>query len=438
MTTDSAGAAGTGRPPLVPAPLVVVPAVPEGSAAWGRVGPDGTVLVRTTTGERPVGSYPGATPEEALAYFTRKYDELAGRVRLLAQRAAAGGLAPEQSAAAITRLQQEVDHARAVGDLAALQSVLEGVRATATSQASQREAERSRSRDEARQAKEALVAQAGSVAAAIRRGEGPDARTAARTLAELVDRWKSLPRLDRRTDDALWSQFRAARAEVDVARRAAAAAYAHALQEALARKQELVRQADQLAASTEWAPAAARWRELMEQWKVAGRAPRADEERLWARFRAAQDAFFAARNAAHAERDTVLTSNLEAKEAIAAEAEALLPVVDANVARTRVRALEARWDETGPVPRAAQAGLETRMRRVVEAITAADTTAWRRGDPAIRARAEATIQQLHEAIDAWTRKAQAARTRGDARAVVAAEEAVTARRAWLVEAEKTL
>ena len=49
---------------------------------WGRVGDDGTVYVREADGERAVGQYPDATPEEALAYFERKYAELEGQVGL--------------------------------------------------------------------------------------------------------------------------------------------------------------------------------------------------------------------------------------------------------------------------------------------------------------------------------------------------------------------
>ena len=35
-------------------------------AAFGRVADDGTVYVRTSSGEKPVGSYPGKSADEAL------------------------------------------------------------------------------------------------------------------------------------------------------------------------------------------------------------------------------------------------------------------------------------------------------------------------------------------------------------------------------------
>ena len=68
---------------------------------WGRVDDDGTVYVRTTDGERPVGQYPEGTPEEALAFFTERYDELAFEVDLLEQRVMAGVMAPEEAAESV-------------------------------------------------------------------------------------------------------------------------------------------------------------------------------------------------------------------------------------------------------------------------------------------------------------------------------------------------
>ena len=64
------------------------------SDEWGRVADDGTVFVRTTDGERSVGQYPEGTPEQALAFFTKRYDALALEVQALQQRQREGrGLA---------------------------------------------------------------------------------------------------------------------------------------------------------------------------------------------------------------------------------------------------------------------------------------------------------------------------------------------------------
>ena len=67
------------------------------ASEWGRVTEDGTVFVRTVDGERSVGQYPEGTPEEALKFFTDRYDALAFEVQLLEQRIGAGKLSPEEA-----------------------------------------------------------------------------------------------------------------------------------------------------------------------------------------------------------------------------------------------------------------------------------------------------------------------------------------------------
>ena len=91
---------------------------------WGRVDDDGTVYVREADGERAVGQYPDATADEAIAYFERKYVELAGQVGLLEQRVR-GGAPARDVAKAIAKLKESVGGANAVGDLASLSERLE-------------------------------------------------------------------------------------------------------------------------------------------------------------------------------------------------------------------------------------------------------------------------------------------------------------------------
>ena len=74
---------------------------PSGSHPWGRVADDGTVYVRTSEGERVVGIWQAGSPDEALAFFTRRYDSLATEVSLLERRISTTDLAPSQAKATI-------------------------------------------------------------------------------------------------------------------------------------------------------------------------------------------------------------------------------------------------------------------------------------------------------------------------------------------------
>src|SRR3954453_4700219 len=92
---------------------------------WGRVDEDGTVYVRTASGERAVGSWQAGAPEEALAYFRRNYDALVTEIDLLEQRIRPPDLAPAQAEGSITRLHESVTQAHAVGDLDSLERRLD-------------------------------------------------------------------------------------------------------------------------------------------------------------------------------------------------------------------------------------------------------------------------------------------------------------------------
>ena len=58
----------------------------------------------------------------------------------------------------------------------------------------------------------------------------------------------------------------------------------------------IVVEAEALSTSKDWGPTAGAFKRLMQDWKRAGRASRADDDALWKRFKAAQDAFFNAKD----------------------------------------------------------------------------------------------------------------------------------------------
>ena len=399
---------------------------------WGRVDADGTVWVKTAGGERAAGSYPGATPEEALAYYGRKYDELEGQVGLLEQRMSAAGLAPKDAETSLANLRTAVGDAHAVGDLDALRQRLDALGEQIAVRKREAESNKGRIREEARATKERIVAEAESLA------ETSEWKRTGERLRKLLDEWKAVPRLDRKSDDVLWKRFSHARTSFDKRRRAHFAELDTQRAGAAEAKEKLIAEAESLSDSTDWTPTATRYRELMTQWKAAGRARRDVEDALWARFRAAQDTFFTARSAVFAARDADLQANLEKKEALLTEAEALLPVTDARAARAAMRVVHEKWEAIGHVPRPARDKVEGRLKRVDDAVRGADETEWRRSNPEARARAEATVAQLQASIASLEEQVAAAQASGNADEAKKAEEAAAARREWLTEAEKTL
>ncbi|MFE9726095.1 DUF349 domain-containing protein [Streptomyces sp. NPDC005794] len=377
------------------------------SDPWGRVDETGTVYVRTAEGEQVVGSWQAGSPEEALAYFERKYEGLVVEIGLLERRVKTTDLSSKDATAAIEHLRQQIDEHHAVGDLAALGKRLDGLVATVDSRREERKVQKAKQADEARLAKEALVVEAEELA------QSEQWRSAGERLRALVDTWKGLPRLDRKSDDELWHRFSHARSAFSKRRKAHFAALDAQREEARKVKEKLVAEAESLAGSTDWGTTAARYRDLMTEWKAAGRAQREAEDELWNRFRGAQDVFFAARSGVFAERDAEQGENLKLKEELAAEAEKLVPVTDLKAARAAFRSVNERWEAIGHVPRDARPQVEGRVQAVERALQAAEESEWRRTNPEARARAEGLTGQLQAAVDKLRTQIDTARTSGN-------------------------
>ncbi len=402
------------------------------SDPWGRVDETGTVYVRTADGEQVVGSWQAGSPEEALAYFERKYEGLVVEIGLLERRVRTTDLSAKDAMTAIDHLRTQVDEHHAVGDLAALRERLDKLVSTVESRREERKAAKAKQSEEARTAKEALVAEAEELAAS------EQWRSAGERLRSLVDTWKGLPRLDRKTDDELWHRFSHARSAFSKRRKAHFASLDAQREDARKAKEKLVAEAEALSGSTDWGPTAARYRDLMTEWKAAGRAQREAEDELWARFRGAQDVFFQARSEVFAERDAEQQGNLTLKEELVIEAEKLLPITDLKGARAAFRSVNERWEAIGHVPRDARPKIEGRMHAVERAIQEAEEAEWRRTNPEARARAAGLTGQLQSAVDKLQEQVDKARAAGnDAKADKLAKE-LEGRKALLDQALKGL
>jgi hypothetical protein len=399
---------------------------------WGRVAEDGSVFVRTADGERQVGQMPDATQEEALAFYTKRYDDLAFEVQLLEQRVNAGTLSPDEATAAVDQVHKTLQDAQAVGDLAALDARLTALRATIDQQREKRKVERAKRVAEAKEHKERIAAEAERLA------EGTDWRNGANRLRELLDEWKALPRIDRSTDDALWRRFSTARTTYTRRRKSHFAELNEKRETAQSVKERLVVEAEALAGSTDWGATAGKYRDLMREWKAAGPAPRGVDDQLWKRFRGAQDTFFGARDAANAKLDAEYAGNAEVKEKLLVEAEAMLPVTDVRAAKEAFRDIAERWDAAGKVPRDRIKELEGRMRKVEQAIRGVEDDQWKRSNPEARARAADTVAQLESSLAELEEKKAKAEAAGNTKKANEHAGAIEARRAWLVEARKAL
>jgi hypothetical protein len=391
------------------------------SSEWGRIDDDGTVFVKSPDGEREIGSWHAGDAEAGLRFYTVRYEDLAAEIDLLEKRLESGTGDPAATRAHALAMKQRLPAAAVIGDLAALDVRLDAVLAAADTRAGEAQAAREQARADAVAAKEALVAEARDVAE-----NATSWKVSGDRLRAIVEEWKQIKGVDRKTDDALWKQFAAARdafgkrrgqhfAQLDAERGSAKTA-----------KENLVARAEELSTSSDWRETAAAMRDLMTQWKAAPRAGRDAEDALWSRFRAAQDAFFARRSETFAERDAEQLTNQRRKEAVIAKA-AALDVSDPRSAQAALRELQVEFDGIGHVPRDAMRRLDDQMRAAEQRVRSAVDTQWR----AASASSNPFIAELRARLAEAEEKLERARRSGDPARIKKAEDEIASRKALL-------
>lgn len=368
-----------------------------------------------------------------MAFFVRRFEALELEVNLLEQRLSSGTVSPDDARHVIKGLTTSLAEASAVGDLDALATRLHALAPRLAEATEARKAEKARQHEEAKERKEALVAEAETLS------QSQDWRGGVNRFRALLEDWKAIPRIDRATDDALWHRFSAARTTYTRRRKAQFAEQSVRWDAARVAKERILAEASELAGSTDWGPTSGAFRDLMARWKAAGPAKRDIDDKLWSQFRAIQDQFFEARNAAQTVQNEEFEANRVAKEALLDTAEAeILPVTDLGAARTAFRAFLDSYHQLGKVPREAMRGLDSRVRRIESAVREAEAAEWKRTDPEARQRAEDTVAMLTAEIDKLRDKVTKATARGDHGAVKKAEDSIATYAAWLEQAQETL
>lgn len=437
MMTNSDASGPTPRPVPRPGPGPSVRPVvhqvagspPNDPRRFGRVDADGTVWLISSAGERQIGSWQAGDPEAAFDHFGRRFDDLSTEVALLEKRLASGTGDARKIKATAMSLAEALPTASVLGDVDALAERLAAIREHAEAVAAENRARREEQRSAATARKEALVAEAENLAASSTQWKAAGDR-----LRAILDEWKTITGLDRKTDDELWKRYAAAR---DAFSRRRGSHFAELDREragARQQKERLCRRAEELATSTDWAATSAAFRELLTEWKAAGRTARDVDDALWQRFKAAQDIFFTARNSAAAERDAGLQANAATKEMLLAEAEQLDPA-NRDTARAALRSIMAKWDAIGKVPRERAAELERRLRAVEKKVRDADAAAdAARVDPEAQARAA----QFRSRAEQFERQAQKAQAAGRDKDAAEASASAAQWRQWAEAAERAL
>lgn len=440
--SNDSGEPKPGMPkPGVPTPAAVASKTAPGSAQphaapvtpasdpskWGHVDDDGGVWVRTNGADRQVGSWQAGDADEALAHFGRRFDDLATEVVLLEQRLETHPGDARKTRSTAHALLETVPEAKVVGDLEGLETRLHAIIELSGQVEDQSKKEKAALREKSIARKDALAAEAEEI------GESSTQwKIAGDRLKAILDEWKTIRGIDRKTDDELWKRFSKAREAFNRRRGAHFAELDRNRATARSTKEELVARAESMAHNTDWNDTARAYRQLMDEWKAAGRAPRDADNQLWSRFKKAQDTFFDARHAAAAERDAEFESNATAKEKLLSEYDAKIdPDKGLEAAKRTLRDLQGRWEDAGKVPRNRISEFEGRIRDLEKRVDAAEQSQWRRNDPEVKARAG----QFWDRVAAFEDQAEKAESAGKKKDAERARAQATQWREWAEAAE---
>lgn len=373
-------------------------------ATWGRIDDDGSVFVSAPEGERKIGEWQAGSVQEGLEHFGARYDDLATEIELLEARLRAnpGEAAGIKQTAA--ELRATLPTAAVIGDIAALDRRLESVIDHSIVAGEQAQADKEKRRQDAIAAKEKLAAEAEEIAE-----NSTEWKVGGDRIRAILEEWKQIKGIDKKTDDALWKRYSRARDSFNRRRGSHFAELDRARAAARKKKEELVARAEAIQDSTDWGPTARAFRDLMTEWKAAGRAPREVDDQLWAKFRAAQDRFFDARNAVNDERDREFAENAKAKDALLAEYDGLIdPSQSMDKAKAKLRELQEKWEDIGFVPRNQVRKYEAKIEELEKRVTLAEESAWRRTDPAAQAR----VAQFQAKVEDFKAQSAAAEAKG--------------------------
>ncbi|WP_407938058.1 DUF349 domain-containing protein [Nakamurella panacisegetis] len=416
------------RPGAAPTVTVEPTVEPTDPHKWGRIDENGVVYVYGPTGERAVGNWQAGDAEAGLAHFARRFDDFATEIALLETRLATGTGDPKATKTHAIELRESVDTLAGIGDLDSAAARLEIVIGAADAAIAGASTARAAARAAAVAAKETLCVEAETLA------ESEQWKATGDRLKEIVDEWRTIKGIDRKTDDALWKRFAKARdaftrrrgthfADLDKQRSAAREA-----------KEALIAKAEALSDSTEWGKTAGEYRTLMEEWKASGRAPRDVEDALWDRFRAAQEKFFSHRNQTFSERDHEFETNAAIKDGLLAEAEKINPANGLDAAKAALRSIQERWEAAGKVPRERIKEFDSRLRAVEDRIRSAEDSHWRRTDPETTAR----VEQFRSRVESFRAQAAKARAAGNERKAKEAEAQAVQWEEWLSAAQSAV
>lgn len=211
-------------------------------------------------------------------------------------------------------------------------------------------------------AKEELCRQAEELA------ENENVLEAFNSLQKLHEQWKEIGPVAKEFRDSIWERFKAATSVINKKYQGhfegLKSEFAANLQakEALCEEVEAIADKEDIKDANQWNALSKQIEQIQAKWKTIGFASRKDNQKIYDRFRAACDQFYARKREFFVAVKDGMDENIAKKEALIAQAEELKVSVDWKRTTDQFISLQKQWKEVGPVPRKKSEQLWKRFR----------------------------------------------------------------------------
>ena len=203
--------------------------------------------------------------------------------------------------------------------------------------------------------------------AAEKLAESDDVVAAFRELQKLHEQWKEYGPVAKEYRETIWDRFKAATAVINKKYQAFFEGIKQQQTENLVKKTALCETVEEIAArevtsSNEWNAFSKEIEDVQKEWKQIGFASKKDNQKIYDRFRAACDSFYARKRDFYTDYKDSMNSNLEKKIALCETAESLKTSTDWKKTTDQFISLQKQWKEIGAVPRKKSEALWKRFR----------------------------------------------------------------------------
>ena len=197
--------------------------------------------------------------------------------------------------------------------------------------------------------------------------ENPNVVEAFRELQKLHEQWKEFGPVAKEYRDQIWDRFKAATAVINKKYQAFFEGIKEQQAENLVKKTALCEKVEEIAErevtnSNEWNAFSKEIEDIQKEWKTIGFASKKENQKIYDRFRAACDKFYARKRDFYSEYKDSINTNLERKISLCEAAEALKSSTEWKKATDQFISLQKQWKEIGAVPRKKSEQLWKRFR----------------------------------------------------------------------------